>query len=79
MQMCYRGVKYNHNPVVLNLEQGRKKISQDVAQTQIIQTKFLGRVCHKKTIALTIADKKTRFLGQVYYPNFSSMTSEAAR
>lgn len=50
MEMCYRGVKYNYSPVNL-----------DAALTQTIQTKFLGRVCQKETIALAVGEKKTRF------------------
>lgn len=75
MEMCYRGVKYNYSPVVLDLKIKEREIGYSVAQTRTIQTKFLGRVCQKETIALTVADKKTRFLGRVCHTNLVSQTT----
>ena len=65
MQMCYRGVRYESNPVILDLAIRRKNEGYGVSRTQTIQTKFLGQVCHKKTTDLAIAHKRTRFLGRV--------------
>ena len=72
MEMCYRGVKYNYNPVLDLKTQQPRNIADSVARTQIIQTKFLGRVCQKETIALAVGKKKTRFLGQVCHTSFAS-------
>ena len=52
MEMCYRGVKYNYNPVIL-----------DKARTQTIQTKFLGRVCQKETIASFCCREEDQIFG----------------
>lgn len=67
MEMCYRGVKYTHNPVVLNLSE-LKDAAYPIVRIQTIQTKFRGRVCYKETVAVTIAEKQTRFLGRVHSP-----------
>ena len=65
MKMCYRGVHYDYNPVVFNLnEQQRYFIDHSLADSQTIQTKFLGEICHKKAISLSVKKKNIRFLGK---------------
>lgn len=64
MKMCYRGVYYDYKPVVFNLNKQQKYfIDHSLDNTHSIQTKFLGKICHK-TIALAVKKKKIRFLGQ---------------
>ena len=80
MEMCYRGVKYNYNPVVLDLATKENSLGYNVARTQTIQTKFLGRVCQKETVSVTVVDKRTRFLGRVSNTDCTyRVVSQAAR
>ena len=53
MKMCYRGVHYDYNPVFFNLNKQQKYfIDHSLADSQTIQTKFLGKICQKKAISL---------------------------
>ena len=54
IKMCYRGVYYDYNPVVFNLNKQQKCfIVHSLDNAHSIQTKFLGKICHKKAISLS--------------------------
>jgi len=73
MKMCYRGVHYDYQPVFEDLnEQQKYFITHSLANSQTIQTKFLGKICRKKAINLFVKTKNTRFLGQTKNRNIVS-------
>ena len=66
MKMCYRGVDYDYKPVVWELnKQQQYFIDHSLDNAHSIQTKFLGKICHKKAIVLAVERKKIRFLGRM--------------
>lgn len=65
MKMCYRGVSYDYQPVVLNLPQQRDTVYRVVGYSPATKTKFLGRVYQKSALDIAVAEKKVRFLGNI--------------
>jgi hypothetical protein len=55
MKMCYRGVHYDYQPVFDDLnEQHKYLLHHSLANSQTIQTKFLGKIRQKKAINLSV-------------------------
>ena len=66
MKMCYRGVSYDYQPVVLNLPQPQKDtFYRVVSYPSATKTKFLGQVYQKSALDIAVSEKKVRFLGNV--------------
>ena len=63
----FRGNTYKPNRVAINLRAQDKEdiVYRGVAFSQPTQTRFLGQVCKKAAVGLTVSKKKTRFLGQL--------------
>lgn len=66
MKMCYRGVSYDYQPVVLNLSpQQRETVYRVVGYSSATKIKFLGRVYQKSALDIAVAEKKVKFLGNI--------------
>ena len=63
----FRGNTYKPNRVALELKVQDKEniVYRGVAFSERTQTRFLGQVCEKNPVGLTVPKKKTRFLGQL--------------
>ena len=78
MKMCYRGVSYDYQPVVLNLSpQQRETVYRVVGYSPATKTKFLGRVYQKSALDIAVAEKKVRFLGNICDRNSSKVRANA--
>ncbi len=77
----FRGNTYQCGfDVVIPQDHERKEIVyRGVGHSQIKQTKFLGRICNRSSLAIEIAGKPTRFLGQVRNLDFTPEIVTAAK
>ena len=61
-----RGVAYELDSVALNLKEKSEEVVvyRGAPLSNAKQSKFLGQVCQKNPIGLTVVRKQSRFLGQ---------------
>ena len=76
----FRGHTYELNSVALNLKESDKEdiVYRGVALSEAKQTRFLGQICQKSSLGLTVVRKQTRFLGQVCDNNFVTLATTNA-
>lgn len=95
MRLCYRGINYDYCPIeiqvgkIFNSDKFGGNIYQlgqedlvyrgGAVRSETRQTRFLGQICIRNSLALEILGKPTRFLGRVRNHDFATQIDTFAR